>query len=106
MIGFISVEVEVRGMSPLSIKRVHLGAINNYFGSQRIRNCSDQATKSFYVSYVMRGFLKIHSDLHPRGDAKKLAFTSERVQYTDAALAGLKWHERMASSSLKVSSWP
>ena len=74
-------------MNPNSIRKVYLGAINSYFGSQLITNGFDAASKSFYVRYVLRGFLKIYYELHPLGEAKKLAFTIELVQYTEAALA-------------------
>ena len=90
VVEYISFEIGVRGMSPLSIKNTYLGAVNSFFGSQRVKNCFDQASKTFYVKYVLRGFLKIYSDLHPVGDAKKLAFTIELVQYTNAALIGSK----------------
>ena len=88
--SFISFEIGVRGMSASSIKKVYLGAINSYFGSNLIENYFDLASKSFYVKYVMRGFLKIHHMLHPEGEAKKLAFTVELVQYVDAAVLGNK----------------
>ena len=86
--GFISFEVGIRCMNPNSIKKVYLGAVNSYFGSHRISNHYDTAYKSFYVRYVLRGFLKINRFIHPLSEAKKLAFTIELVQYTDAALKG------------------
>ena len=94
VIGFVSFEVVIRGMSPPPIQKVYLGSVNGYFGSLRIRNGFDGAIKSFYVKYVLRGFLKIHSDLHPRGEAKKLAFTIELVQYVDAALVGSRMERK------------
>ena len=88
--SFISFEVGVRGMNPNSIKKVYIRAINSYFGSHLIENYFDMASKSFFVKYVMRGFLKIHHLIHPKGEAKKLAFTVELVQYVDAAVVGKK----------------
>ena len=88
--SFISFEIGVRGMSANSIKKVYIGAINSNFGSHLIENHFDLASKSIYVRYVMRGFLKIHCLLHPKGEAKKLAFTVELVQYVDAAVVGKK----------------
>ena len=88
--SFISFEIGVRGMNPNSIKKVYIGAINSYFGSQLIENYFDMASKSFFVKYIMRGFLKIHHLSHPKGEAKKLAFTVELIQYVDAAVVGKK----------------
>ena len=38
------------------------------------------------MRFLLRGYIRIHSVIHPAGEAKKLAFTIELVQYTRAAV--------------------
>lgn len=81
IIRFLAFEVGLRGLSPESIRKVYLGGIASYFVGAGIRNEFAAARRSAAVSYVLRGYMKIYSVMHPAGEAKKLAFTIELVKY-------------------------
>ena len=75
VVAFLAFEIGLRGLSPASIKKVYLAAIASHFVGSRVRNGFSEAVRSDQVKYVLRGYLKIYSLMHPAGEAKKLAFT-------------------------------
>ena len=88
VVAFLAFEIGLRGLSPASIKKVYLAAIASHFvGSRVLRNGFSEAVRSDQVKYVLRGYLKIYSLMHPAGEAKKLAFTIELVKYLKVVLS-------------------
>ena len=83
---YLAFEIGLRGMSPRSLKTVYLAAVSSYFVGKGVRNGFAEAQKSAVVRYVLRGYLKIYSLMHPAGEAKKLAFTVELVKYLKIVL--------------------
>ena len=94
IIRFLAFEVGLRGMSPDSIRKVYLGGIASYFVGAGIRNEFAEARRSAAVSYVLRGYMKIYSLMHPAGEAKKLAFTIELVKYLRNILTAEQLRQR------------
>ena len=86
--AFIGFEIGLRGLSPLSIKRVYLPAITSEFVGRGIKNNFGIVTRSAFIKYLMRGYMKIEAKIHPAGEAKKLAFTMELVKYLGPSLDG------------------
>jgi hypothetical protein len=86
IVMYLSFEIGVRGMSPHSIKRTYLGGISNYFIEIGVRNHFDRARSSKLVKYVLRGYIRIYSQMHPASGMKKVAFTIELTTHTRAAM--------------------
>ena len=84
--AFIGFEIGLRGMSPLSIKRVYLPSITSGFVGMGFRNNFGAASRSAFIRYLMRGYIRIDSFIHPIGESKKIAFTMELVKYLGPAL--------------------
>lgn len=87
VVAYLAFEIGLRGLSPVSMKRVYLSAIASHFVGSRVRNGFSEAIRSDLVKYVLRGYLKIYSLMHPAGEAKKLAFTIELVKYLGVVLS-------------------
>ena len=104
-VAFIAFEVGIRGMSPWSIKRTYLSAISNGFMLRGITNNFESARKAPIVNFILRGYIKIYSQMHPAGEVKKLAFTIELVKYTDITLqlsSTIKYRSRMFIKAVKL----
>ena len=88
---YLSFEIGVRGMSPHSMKNVYLGGISNHFVELNVRNQFDRAMATKFIKYVLRGYTRIYSKMHPESGMKKVAFTIELTTHTMAAMehAGL-----------------
>ena len=86
IVRYLAFEIGLRGMSPRSMKSVYLAAVASYFVGEGVRNEFAMAQRSAVVKYVLRGYLKIYSLMHPAGEAKKLAFTVELVKYLKSVL--------------------
>jgi hypothetical protein len=81
--AFIAFEIGIRGMSPISIKKTYLCSINSYFIQQQIRNEFGNAYRCTTIRFLLRGYIRIFSLMHPASGTKKLAFTIELVQYAE-----------------------
>ena len=88
IICFMAFEIGLRGLNPDSLRKVYLSAISSYFVGAGVRNEFADARRSPSVQYVLRGYRKIYSLMHPAGGAKKLAFTIELVKYLKDVLTG------------------
>ena len=104
-VAFIAFEVGIRGLSPWSLKRTYLSAIGNGFMLRGITNNFEAARKAPIVNFVLRGYIKIYSAMHPAGEVKKLAFTIELVKYTDITLqlsSVIKYRNRLFIRAVKL----
>ena len=90
VVKYISFEIGIRELKPSSIKQVYLGGISNYFG---IKNAFDRAISSKQVKFILRGFTRIYSAMHPEGENKKVAFTIELSTHVLEALKFFKCHQ-------------
>jgi hypothetical protein len=104
VVAYLAFEIGVRGLSPASMKKVYLSAIASHFVGCKIRNGFSDAIKSDLVKYVLRGYLKIYSLMHPAGEAKKLAFTIELIKYLRVVLTAdqLKKHGGLFARGLDL----
>jgi hypothetical protein len=102
--AFIAFEIGVRGLSPWSIKQTYLSAISNGFILRGIKNNFDLARRNPTIKFLLRGYIRIFSVMHPADGMKKMAFTIELVKFLEPALVKSDHERRLDPLFMKVAS--